>query len=108
MNFKMNRKLYILLLFVLIIFSPHNLLIKLTPSYSLDKNELYKKNITPIEHIIIISQGRRSFDNYFGTFEGANGFPKNISIPINPFEPTQSFQNFTIFLSFKSNISNSV
>ncbi|HET7643591.1 MAG TPA: hypothetical protein VFK40_08795, partial [Nitrososphaeraceae archaeon] len=86
----MKRNLLSLLLLVLIIFSSNSLFLKLTPSYSLDNtSELYKKNITtPIEHIIIISQGRRSFDNYFGTFEGANGFPKNLSIPINPFEPT--------------------
>lgn len=110
MKVEMKRNLLSLLLLVLIIFSSTSLFLKLTPSYSLDnKSELYKKNTTtPIEHIIIISQGRRSFDNYFGTFEGANGFPKNLSIPINPFEPTPSFQNFTIFLSFKSNISNSV
>ncbi len=102
----MKRNLFILLLFVLIIFFPNSLFLKLSPSYSLDKSEVSKKNVTPIEHVIIISQGRRSFDNYFGTFEGANGFPKNLTIPINPFEPTPSFQNFTIFLSFKNNISN--
>lgn len=103
----MKRNLFILLLFVLIIFFPNSLFLKLSPSYPLDKSEISKKNVTPIEHVIIISQGRRSFDNYFGTFEGANGFPKNLAIPINPFEPTPSFQNFTIFLSFKNNISNS-
>jgi phospholipase C len=29
-----------------------------------------------IQHIIIIMQENRSFDHYFGTFPGANGFPK--------------------------------
>ena len=56
--------------------------------------------------MIVISQGRRSFDNYFGSYEESNGFPKNLSIPINPFEFSPSFQNFTISLSFNSNTSN--
>ncbi len=28
-----------------------------------------------IKHVIIIMQENRSFDPYFGTFPGANGFP---------------------------------
>jgi phospholipase C len=31
--------------------------------------------IHKIKHIIIIMQENRSFDSYFGTFPGANGFP---------------------------------
>ena len=30
----------------------------------------------PIQHIIMIMQENRSFDNYFGTFPGANGIPQ--------------------------------
>ena len=37
-----------------------------------------------IQHIIFIIQENHSFDNYFGTYPGANGFPLGISIPINP------------------------
>jgi len=58
---------------------------------------------TPIEHIIVVSQGRRSFDNYFGTYPGANGFPNNISIPINPLANPIDFKNFTIHLDFRLN-----
>jgi phospholipase C len=37
----------------------------------------------PIDHIIIIYQENRSFDNYFGTYPGANGIlGKNIALPI--------------------------
>jgi phospholipase C len=74
----------------------------ITTVYSENK-ELSQENKTPIDHVIIISQGRRSFDNYFGSYEGANGFPKKTGIPINPFEFSPSFQNFTISLSFLSN-----
>ena len=78
----------------------------ITTVYSNENKDLSQKNKTPIDHVIIISQGRRSFDNYFGSYEGANGFPKNTGIPINPFEFSPSFQNFTISLSFLSNASN--
>ncbi len=37
-----------------------------------------------IQHIIFIVQENHSFDNYFGTYPGANGFPPGISVPINP------------------------
>ncbi len=37
-----------------------------------------------IQHIIFIVQENHSFDNYFGTYPGANGLPQGVSIPINP------------------------
>ncbi|MDV3278098.1 MAG: alkaline phosphatase family protein [Nitrososphaerales archaeon] len=37
-----------------------------------------------IQHIIFIVQENHSFDNYFGTYPGANGFPAGLSIPANP------------------------
>ena len=59
------------------------------------------KSVTPIKHVIIISQGERSFDNYFGTFPGANGFPKNLTIPLKPFPPPS--HQFTVALWFNTN-----
>lgn len=56
---------------------------------------------TPIKHVIVISQGRRSFDNYFGTFPGSNGLPQNLSIPFNPFPPP--LQKFTVAVWFNTN-----
>jgi phospholipase C len=41
---------------------------------------------TKIQHIVFIVQENHSFDNYFGTYPGANGFPVGISVPINPSE----------------------
>jgi len=32
---------------------------------------------TPIKHLIVIFQENRSFDSYFGTFPGAEGFPRD-------------------------------
>ena len=59
------------------------------------------KSNTPIKHVIVISQGRRSFDNYFGTFPGANGLPQNITIPFNPFPPP--LKKFTVSVWFNTN-----
>lgn len=99
-------KYFSFLLLVFFSFSLCSIVFVITIAYSYDNIGLSQKNKTPIDHVIVISQGRRSFDNYFGTYEESNGFPKNVSIPINPFQFTPSFQKFTISLSFKSNNSN--
>ena len=41
-----------------------------------------------IEHIIFIVQENHSFDNYFGTYPGANGFPLGISVPLDLADPS--------------------
>lgn len=64
-------------------------------------SELSTKSKTPINHIIVISQGKRSFDNYFGTFPGANGYPENLGVPLNPFP--QSASHFTLGAWFSTN-----
>jgi phospholipase C len=38
----------------------------------------------PIDHLIFIVQENHSFDNYFGTYPGANGLPAGISVPVDP------------------------
>jgi len=38
----------------------------------------------PIQHIVIIMQENRSFDEYFGTYPGANGIPPNVCLTISP------------------------
>ncbi len=40
-----------------------------------------------IEHVIIIVQENRSFDNYFGTFPGADGTPAGTCVPLDPAKP---------------------
>ena len=42
---------------------------------------------TPIEHFIYIIQENHSFDNYFGTFPGANGIPAGTRLPEYPNGP---------------------
>ena len=99
------KSLYFIFL-IFFCFSLSSIVFVITAVYSQDNNGLSQKNKTPIDHVIVISQGRRSFDNYFGSYEGVNGFPINVGIPINPFQFSPSFQNFTISLSFNSNTSN--
>jgi phospholipase C len=41
----------------------------------------------PIKHVVVIMQENRSFDHYFGTFPGADGFPAQTCVPINPRQP---------------------
>ena len=43
---------------------------------------------TPIEHFIFLMQENHSFDNYFGTYPGANGIPDGVCMPVNPFDET--------------------
>ncbi len=45
---------------------------------------------TPIEHFIFLMQENHSFDNYFGTYPGANGIPPGTCIPYDPFDSTNT------------------
>lgn len=38
--------------------------------------------IRDVEHVVILMQENRSFDHYFGTFPGANGFSDRFPIPL--------------------------
>jgi phospholipase C len=39
---------------------------------------------TPIQHLVVLLQENHSFDNYFGTYPGANGLPIGTKMPIDP------------------------
>lgn len=45
---------------------------------------------TPIEHFIVLMQENHTFDNYFGTYPGAEGIPAGTCIPVDPFEPSNT------------------
>jgi phospholipase C len=42
---------------------------------------------TPIRHLVVVMQDNHSFDNYFGTYPGANGIPPGTCVPRNPNGP---------------------
>ena len=45
---------------------------------------------TPIKHFIVLMQENHSFDNYFGTYPGADGIPADTCIPSDPFDPQKT------------------
>jgi phospholipase C len=45
-----------------------------------------QQSATPIEHVIVLMQENHSFDNYFGTYPGADGIPEGVCIPFDPVE----------------------
>ena len=47
---------------------------------------------TPIEHLVVLLQENHTFDNYFGTFPGADGIPANTCMPVDPTSPSASSQ----------------
>lgn len=48
------------------------------------------KSKTPIEHFIVLMQENHTFDNYFGTYPGAEGIPEGTCIPVDPFDKTNT------------------
>ena len=42
---------------------------------------------TPIKHFVYLMQGGRTFDNYFGTYPGADGFPAGTCQPLGANTP---------------------
>ena len=43
-----------------------------------------------IQHIVFIVQENHSFDNYFGTYPGVNGFPQGLLVRSNPNQTTSA------------------
>ncbi len=39
---------------------------------------------TPIKHVVMLLQENHSFDNYFGTYPGADGLPEDVCMPKSP------------------------
>jgi phospholipase C len=46
------------------------------------------KSNTPIEHFIVLMQENHTFDNYFGTYPGADGIPAGTCMPVDPTDPS--------------------
>jgi phospholipase C len=41
---------------------------------------------TPIKHFMVLMQENHTFDNYFGTYPGADGIPEGTCVPVDPFD----------------------
>jgi phospholipase C len=44
--------------------------------------------VTPVQHVITLMQENHSFDNYFGTYPGADGFPPGLCVPRDTADPS--------------------
>jgi phospholipase C len=58
-----------------------NLVFSLGATQAADAQSENEPN-TPIEHFIVIMQQNHTFDNYFGTYPGANGIPSGVCMPV--------------------------
>jgi phospholipase C len=46
---------------------------------------------SPIKHLVVLMQENHTFDNYFGTYPGADGLPAGIKMPVDPKNPATGF-----------------
>jgi phospholipase C len=46
---------------------------------------------TPIKHLIVLMQENHTFDNYFGTYPGADGYPSGTKMPVDPKNPDAGY-----------------
>jgi phospholipase C len=74
-----SRLRYLLFLLVLTLLVP-------TASARASVPKQATKSNTPIEHFIVLMQENHTFDNYFGTYPGADGIPEGTCIPVDPFD----------------------
>lgn len=56
--------------------------IMLVPAVSATSH-LQTETATPIKHLVVVMQQNHTFDNYFGTYPGANGLPPDTCMPIS-------------------------
>jgi phospholipase C len=46
---------------------------------------------TPIKHFVVMMQENHTFDNYFGTYAGADGFPEGTRMPVDLKVPSAGY-----------------
>jgi phospholipase C len=46
---------------------------------------------TPIQHLVVLMQENHTFDNYFGTYPGADGLNLDTKMPIDPNDPAAGY-----------------
>jgi phospholipase C len=46
---------------------------------------------TPIKHFVVLMQENHTFDNYFGTYPGADGFPYGVKMIVDPEDPDSGY-----------------
>jgi phospholipase C len=54
------------------------------PAVAADNSAEQLSTTTPIKHFMVLMQANHSFDNYFGTYPGADGMPAGTCVPSDP------------------------
>src|SRR5512142_1146336 len=49
------------------------------------------KTKTPIKHLVVLMQENHTFDNYFGTYPGADGIPSGTKMLVDPKNPNAGY-----------------
>lgn len=78
------RKFFALILTILLAASQFNLA-KAGPAQAVSQTN------TPIKHLVVLMQENHTFDNYFGTYPGADGLPSGTKMPVNPANPSAGY-----------------
>ena len=55
-----------------------------------DRPNQTSKSKTSVQHFVVLMQENHTFDNYFGTYPGANGIQPGTCIPVDPFDKTNT------------------
>src|SRR5438445_4642266 len=76
----------------LLYFAPLRLLILLPAAQPSLAATLAENGANPIKHVVILFQENHTFDNYFGTFPGANGISYDPST-VHPYHITGSISD---------------
>ena len=79
-----RRKFFALILTILLAASQFNLA-KASPAQAVSQTN------TPIKHLVVLMQENHTFDNYFGTYPGADGLPSGTKMPVNPANPAAGY-----------------
>jgi phospholipase C len=80
-----RRKIFALLLTVLLGASQFDLA-KASPAQAFPS-----ATSTPIQHLVVLMQENHTFDNYFGTYPGADGLPAGVKMPVDPANPAAGY-----------------
>jgi phospholipase C len=67
-------------------------LFQIAPAEAADSGQAESlKTKTPIKHLVFVMQENHTFDNYFGTYPGADGIPEGTKMPVDPTNPQAGY-----------------
>src|SRR5512142_1260612 len=80
-----RRLIYVLVLVFTLLAGPLRPAEAVSPKPGIATSDRQTK--TPIEHLVVVMQENHTFDNYFGTYPGAEGLTPDIWMPVDPNNP---------------------